>query len=194
MERTLDLGERHGTRVLLSVLAAWGALVVTAAATGLYRALGLAVGPLIVLGMVVPALVYASARGVRDYIAALGVRRLTLFHVWRIAAGLLFFWYGARGLLPERFVRNAATGDLLVGLFAAALFVLPARRGLYLAFHVAGLADLLLAVGTGLTLTLRHDARMQAIQTLPLALIPLYGVGIAGASHLMALDLLRRRR
>jgi hypothetical protein len=34
---------------------------------------------------------------------------------------------------------------------------------------------------------------MAGIQTLPLALIPLYGVGISGASHIMAFDLLRRR-
>jgi hypothetical protein len=34
---------------------------------------------------------------------------------------------------------------------------------------------------------------MSAIQTLPMALIPLYGVGISGASHIMAFDLLRRR-
>ncbi len=33
---------------------------------------------------------------------------------------------------------------------------------------------------------------MDAICSLPLALIPLYGVGALGASHLMAFDLLRR--
>jgi hypothetical protein len=33
---------------------------------------------------------------------------------------------------------------------------------------------------------------MAGIQTLPMALIPLYGVGISGTSHIMAFDLLRR--
>ena len=47
---------------------------------------------------------------------ALGLRALTVFHVWRIAAALLFFWYGARHLLPETFVRDAAWGDkIMVG-------------------------------------------------------------------------------
>lgn len=39
---------------------------------------------------------------------------------------------------------------------------------------------------------LLNDPRMAGIQTLPMALIPLYGVGISGASHIMAFDLLRR--
>ena len=34
---------------------------------------------------------------------------------------------------------------------------------------------------------------MSGIQTLPMALIPFYGVGISGANHIMAFDLLRRR-
>jgi hypothetical protein len=48
------------------------------------------------------------------------------------------------------------------------------------------------AEGTGLTFTLLLDFRMAPIATLPLALIPLFGVGISGASHLMAFDMLRR--
>jgi hypothetical protein len=35
---------------------------------------------------------------------------------------------------------------------------------------------------------------MAGIQTLPMALIPLYGVGISGANHIMAFDLLRRHK
>jgi hypothetical protein len=33
---------------------------------------------------------------------------------------------------------------------------------------------------------------MAGIQTLPMTLIPLYGVGISGANHIMAFDLLRQ--
>ncbi len=49
-----------------------------------------------------------------------------------------------------------------------------------------------MAIGTGLIFFLLNDPRMSGIQTLPMALIPLYGVGISGASHIMAFDLLRR--
>jgi hypothetical protein len=74
------------------------------------------------------------------------------------------------------------------------LFVvmLPENRSRYFIFHIVGFADFVVAVGTGLTLFLLNDSRMAAIQTLPMALIPLYGVGISGASHIMAFDLLRR--
>ena len=58
--------------------------------------------------------------------------------------------------------------------------------------NLFGFADFVVAVGTGLTYFLLNDPRMSGIQTLPMALIPFYGVGISGASHLMAFELLRR--
>ncbi len=42
----------------------------------------------------------------------------------------------------------------------------------------------------GLTLTLLRDPRMAAIRELPLALIPQLGLGISGASHVIAFLLL----
>ena len=81
----------------------------------------------------------------------------------------------------------------MVGLFALAVSVMPETRNRYLAFHIVGFADLMLAMATGLTFTLLfNDPRMDAVRSLPLALIPLFGVGVAGASHLIAFDLLRR--
>ncbi|MBW7968577.1 permease [Bradyrhizobium sp. BR 10289] len=164
-----------------------------AAETGLYGAIPpLLLAPVIVLGIVVPVIVYAMAKGFRDYIEAIGLRTLTAFHIWRIAAALLFFWYGAHNLLPEVFVRNAAWGDLIAGLLAGGVTLLPENRSRYLVFHIFGFADFVVALGTGLILFLLEDPRMAGIQTLPMALIPLYGVGISGANHIMAFDLLRR--
>jgi hypothetical protein len=94
--------------------------------------------------------------------------------------------------LPDLFVRNAAWGDLIAGTLALALAFLPASRSGYWTFHLFGFADFVLAVGTGLMFTLADDPRMAPIITLPVALIPLFGVGISGATHLMAFDLLRR--
>ena len=67
------------------------------------------------------------------------------------------------------------------------------RNSSNLVFHIFGFADFVVAVGTGLTLFLLNDPRMAGIQTLPMALIPLYGVGISGANHIMAFDLLCRQ-
>jgi hypothetical protein len=193
MDQDIEIRRRRGTRVLLTVLAIWGLAVAAAAELGVYRAIyPLALAPIIALGIVVPVIVYALSKGFRAYIEAIGLRALTSFHIWRIGAALLFFWYGAHGLLPEVFVRNAGWGDLIAGLLALGVTLLPKTRNRYLVFHLFGFADFVVAVGTGLTLFLLHEPRMAGIQTLPMALIPLYGVGISGASHIMAFDLLRR--
>jgi len=191
--REIKRRKRHGTLVLFVLLIIWGLAVSVAAETGLYRALPpLLLALLIALGIAVPIVVYAISQGFRAYVEAIGLRPLTAFHVWRIGAALVFFWYGAHNLLPESFVRNAGWGDLIAGCLAVVVLVLPKTRGRYLAFHIVGFADFVVAVGTGLTFFLLNDPRMSAIQTLPMALIPLYGVGISGANHIMAFDLLRR--
>jgi len=194
MEWEIEIQKRSGTRILLSVLAIWGLAVAVAAEAGVYRAISpLLLAGIIALGIVVPVVVYAVSDGFRSYIEAIGLRSLTAFHIWRIAAALAFFWYGANDLLPETFVRNAGWGDLIAGLLALGVILLPESRTRYLAFHIFGFADFVVAVGTGLTFFLLNDPRMSGIQTLPMALIPFYGVGISGASHIMAFDLLRRR-
>jgi hypothetical protein len=189
-ERQID--KRRGTRVLLSILAIWGLAVAVCAQTGIYHALPpLLLAPIIALGIVVPVIVYALSGGFRAYIEAIGLRPLTAFHIWRIGAALLFFWYGAHNLLPEIFVQDAGWGDLIAGFLALGVILLPESRNRYLAFHLFGFTDFVVAVGTGVIFFLLKDPRMSSIQTLPMALIILYGVGISGASHIMAFDLLR---
>lgn len=194
MDHQIAARMRHGHIVLATVLAIWGIGVAIAAETRLFSGVyPLLLAGLIALGIILPIVVYAASRGFRDYIEAIGLQGLTAFHVWRIAAALVFFWYGARNLLPEVFVRNAGWGDLIAGLLALGVILLPKTRNRYLVFHLFGFADFVVAVGTGLALFLLDDTRMTGIQTLPMALIPFYGVGISGASHIMAFDLLRRR-
>ena len=179
---------------LAGILALWGIAVAVLAQTGVYREiLAPFIGPIVAAGMVLPFVAYFSFAGFRRYIEAIGLRKLTAFHVWRTPAALLFFWYGAHDWLPEAFVRDAGWGDVGAGVFALIVTLLPQSRTRFLAFHIYGLADLALALGTGMTLTLHGDPRMAGILTLPMALIPLYAVGMLGATHLMAFDLLRRR-
>lgn len=193
MIQETEITTRRGTLILLSVLVIWGLAVVYAAESGAYStvpALFLAV--IIALGIVVPVIVYTMSEGFRAYIKAIGLRSITAFHIWRIAAALVFFWYGSHNLLPEIFVQNAGWGDLIAGFLALGITLLPESRNRYLIFHIFGFADFVVAVGTGLALFLLNDPRMSGIQSLPMALIPFYGVGISGASHIMAFDLLRR--
>jgi hypothetical protein len=178
-----------------AVIIAWGLAVVIGAQTGFFRSLYPPfIAPIVAIGIAAPTAAYFMFPSVRRYIEGLGLRTLTLFHIWRIPAALLFFWYGSQGLLPETFVRHAAWGDLIAGCLALGIAFMPESRGAYWGFHLFGFADFVLAVGTGLAFTLANDPRMEPIRDLPMALIPLYGVGISGASHLMAFDLLIRGR
>jgi hypothetical protein len=183
---------RRGHIALAAVLGAWATAVAVAAQTGLLKMIyPPLIGPMVGVGIVAPTMAYFMSSRVRGYIEAIGLRPLTLMHIWRIPAALLFFWYGAQGLLPETFVRHAAWGDLIAGMIALTLLFIRPSRSAYWFMHLFGFADFLLAVGTGLTFTLMNDPRMSPIRELPLALIPLFGVGISGATHIMAFDLLR---
>jgi hypothetical protein len=112
----------------------------------------------------------------------------------RIPAALFFFYCGNQHLLPETFVRNAAWGGLFAGLLVVPVLMLPSSRWKYWVFHLFGMTDFLTAVGTGLIFSLFQVPMMDAVTTYPVALIPLFGVGLSGESHIMSLDLLARRK
>jgi hypothetical protein len=185
------LSRRLGLAALL-----WAGLVTLAAGSGLLARLWMpAVAGLVALGIAGPTLWYFTAPPGRAWADRVGLRAITAFHIWRIPASFVFFAYGALGLLPPVFWIAAGTGDLIAGLWAWAVV---RRRDAPLAAHRAmhrfGFADFCVAVGTGLVHTLLVDPRMAPVAELPLALIPLFGVGISGASHLVAFDMIRRRQ
>lgn len=132
----------------------------------------------------------------RAYVRSISYKHLTIFNLWRFPAGALFLYYGAQGLLPPLFVQNAAWGDILAACLVPVVLMLPESRGKYLWFQVIGFADFILAVGTGLTLNVLDTPTMSNIAELPICVIPLFGVPITGAVHIMMLDrlLLARRR
>jgi len=148
----------------------------------------------VVAGIAVPTLLYALVPAVQRFTARAGLYWLTVVHVWRVPAGLLFIAFGLDGALPPGFWIPAGVGDVLVGLYAARLLVRGGDRPFYLRLHGVGFADFVIAVGSGLAHTLLADPRMAPLALLPLALIPLFGVGLSGASHLIAFGLLRRSR
>lgn len=174
-------------------LSIWAIAVFVAGYYGLFAALPLRSIPLIIMaGIVTPILFYYRNESLRSYIASINPKYLTLFHVWRIPAGLAFLYYGSRDLLPEQFVHNAGYGDLAVGLLAPVVVMFGGGLGKYLAFHIFGLLDFVVAVGTGLVLTLLQVPLMENIATFPIAFIPLYGVCVTGALSIMTLDTLVR--
>jgi hypothetical protein len=190
------LAPRQFRRISLalgSLAALWALFVVVGAETRALAAIELPYFALLVaLTIAAPTAWYFGSVRLRRYFEQVGHRRLAAFHVWRIPAALLFFWMGARGELPPLFWAIAGTGDLLAGCAAAWLVTRPADARRYWRFHLFGFADFVVAVGIGLTYTVLQDPRMAALAALPLALVPLFGVGLSGAGHLIAFDLLRR--
>lgn len=183
------------TGVILSTVA-WGAGVVVASASGALGALVDRTMPayagLVAAGIALPTALYFGSHAARRAVDAIGLRRLTLLHLWRLPAGLVFLWYAATGGLPLAFALIAGIGDVLAGLGAATLLGREAAPRLLRRIHLFGAADFVTAVGTGLTFTLMGDPLMVTLTTLPMALIPLFGVGLSGASHIVALNALRR--
>jgi hypothetical protein len=183
--------------LLSTAVLAWLIAVVWASLSGLLAALAQVFMPayaaLVALGIATPLVAYFTFQAVRHAVDSVGLRWLTLMHVWRIPAALVFFWYGALGELPLLFWVLAGVGDFLAGCFAATLWWRPATPERLRRIHVFGFTDFAVAVGTGLTFTLIGDPRMALLTTLPMALIPLFGVGLSGASHIIALNALKRR-
>lgn len=123
---------------------------------------------------------------------AMGPYHLAYFHIWRIFAGAVFLAYGASGALPALFAERAGYGDILAGLIAAALLILPRRTRFVLGFHVVGFTDLALVIATGIYLNTTAPTTMDTIAYLPLALIPLVGVPLSIMSHVAAFDQIAR--
>lgn len=130
-------------------------------------------------------LLYFRSTTFRSLSDSIPLKFIALFHSWRIFAGWLFFAYSDR--LPETFVTNAAYGDIIAGFLGLSVFIFGHKKWAYLIFHVIGALDFLLAVGTGLTLTILGEGKMSSIAQLPLILIPLFGVPLSGFTHFISL-------
>jgi len=177
-------------RKLVSILFVWLLMVCIA---GYFDWISLI--PLPLFGIVVflliagGTLIYFYQPAFKKYIRETwSLKHLMVFHIWRIVAGLLFLHYGDLGLLPDTFVKRAAYGDILAGLLVPVVLIAGQSRRGYMVFNVIGFVDFLLAVGTGLFLSMAGNSAMKVIETLPLVVIPLFGVPISGISHIMAFD------
>ena len=187
--------ERDAIRASLTNIALWGTGIAAASAGGvLTRMPPLTIGPLIFTGIAIPSIVYYRSPALKRIMRRVGPYRLTLMHAWRIVAGIAFLRWGSTGKLPKVFTNRAGYGDVAAGFFALALVVAPKNRTTLLAANAFGAGDLAVAIATGITLVLRNDPTMRAVGTFPPAMIPLFGVGLTGAAHVIAFDMLLREK
>ncbi|MDV2995747.1 MAG: hypothetical protein N4J56_005401 [Chroococcidiopsis sp. SAG 2025] len=183
-------------RWFVSILTIWGTAVFATGYFGILSNINTNWVPLLVMaGITIPVLVYYLSEDFRSYIWSIDLKHLTIYHVWRIVAALIFFHYGSQNLLPAQFTIDAGFGDLAVGLLVPLVLLLRESRSKYLVFHLFGMLDFAIAVGTGFTFNvLLNDPLMKNIMTYPIVLIPLYGVCITGALSIMTLDRLLRSK
>lgn len=120
------------------------------------------------------------------------LKAIALFHAWRIFAGWIFLSYS--GVLSETFINNAAYGDIISGFFGLSVFVFGHSKLNYYIFNLVGLLDFMVAVGTGITLTILGDEGMAPIIQLPLIMIPLFGVPLSGFTHFISLSRLLKMK
>ena len=188
--------ERDAIRKSLTNIALWGTGIAAASAGDVITKISpLTIGPLIFAGIALPSVAYYRSPALKRVMRRVGPYRLTLTHAWRIVAGIAFLRWGSSGKLPKVFTDRAGWGDVATGVFALALLAVPQKNRMALfATNIFGAADLAVAIATGITLVLRNDPAMRAVGTFPPAMIPLFGVGLTGAAHIITFDLLRSEK
>jgi hypothetical protein len=191
-------------RLVPVVLGLWLALVFVLGARGAFvRPPGAPPLP-ILLGATAPLLAFlaafAASGGFRAYVLAVDVRLLTAIQAWRFA-GLGFIALYAQGVLPGLFAWPAGLGDIAIGVTAPwVMLALIRRPGFaagsgFLVWNLLGIADLVVAVGTGALssgLAVAGEVTTAPMAQLPLVLIPAYFVPLFVMSHLAALFQARR--
>jgi hypothetical protein len=172
------------------VAGAWLTLGVALALSGVLRhapQLGFAFVAVSVIGW---SLAYAQRGAVRAWADALPVRALVALHIVRLPIGAVFLWEAARGQLPQLFADRAGWGDIAVGAAAIAVtFAAAHRPRVVRLFALVGLADILVALGTGAYLAFGAQDPLftGAIARLPYPLLPFVIVPAVIITHLLML-------
>jgi hypothetical protein len=179
----------------IALIVVWFLFALPASAAGLFtnnsNRIGLAVAITAAAPIVVFSLWFASSERFRKFVLSLNPRILTSAQVWRII-GFAFLLLEARGVLPAIFALPAGYGDMFIGVtafFAAWRLANPDHRNAFIVWQLLGIADLVVAVGTGTTAGLLdpHGVSMAAMTVLPLSLIPTFLVPLFLIFHVICI-------
>jgi hypothetical protein len=162
--------------------------------------------PTIEFGVLVPIIVgvilFRQWPALRRIVEAVPQQWIVSVQAYRVE-GLIFLLLLAAGRLPGVFAWPAGVGDVLVGLLAPAVGMAYARgwrgsAGLVRAWNLLGIADLVVAVGTGFLTSpspfqmLAFDRPNALVTAFPLVMIPVFLVPLAVLLHLASLEKLRQ--
>jgi hypothetical protein len=186
---------------IAGVLLIWFGLVCALAAGGKFvREPGSWPLP-ILIGVVAPLLIALAAFLVspafRRIVATADLRLLTSMQAWRFA-GIALLALGVQGLLPAAFAWSAGLGDIAIGLTAPWIVLALIRRPEFasgrgfLAWNLAGIADLVGAVSLGALSTAyatgaAGEITMTPMAQLPMVLLPAFFVPLFIVLHVIAL-------
>ncbi|HZI11894.1 MAG TPA: hypothetical protein VE153_16030 [Myxococcus sp.] len=178
-------------RSLRAGLVLWACAALLASASGVIESPPPFVIPLLIGGSVLAfSLACARSRAFRASVLSVDPRPLVLYHLVRVVAGAAFLVLHHQGRLPGAFALQAGWGDIAVGLLAPVVaLALPAttpfKRGVALAWSVAGLADILYVVGNAQRMILLEgDTLLPATLTyFPFSLLPLFIVPLVLITH-----------
>lgn len=168
------------------VVLIWGLLAFAAGYFQLYAHVPMPLfGVSVILIQVSLIAAYFFIPSFRSFSDSIPLTTIALFHAWRIFAGWIFFAYA--NVLPDLFIRDAAYGDIVSGFLGLGAVIAGRTKISFWIFNIIGMADFIIAVGTGLTLTILGEPAMQPIAALPLIMIPFFGVPLSGYTHFISI-------
>lgn len=178
-------------RSVLAGLTLWACTALLVSISGVLESPPAFAIPLLIGGSVLAfGAACARSRAFRAAVLSLDPRPLVLFHLVRVVAGAGFLVQHQRGLLPGAFALQAGWGDIAVGLLApVAALALPAstrlKRGVALAWSVAGLLDILYVVLNAQRLVLLEGNTLlpATLSRFPFSLLPLFIVPLVFITH-----------
>jgi hypothetical protein len=159
----------------------------------------------IIVAVNVPILAFAALylgnAAFRGFVLGFDLRILVLLHAWRtVGVGFVFLYFHDK--LPGIFALPAGLGDALAAFGAVALGIAlyrgPVAKGWVAAWNGYGLADFIVALGTGIAASepalaaLTGGVSMAPMQLFPLTLIPAFFVPLYIITHIIIFLQLRR--
>jgi hypothetical protein len=189
------------TAIGSAIVIAWLSTVFILASADVFASSPSTQVPVIALGISIPIAAglaaWSASPRVRELAGAVPLPWMIGVQLYR-AVGAVFLIAMVGNSIPEEFALPAGVGDVLVGLTAPAVAYavykgVRSSRSLAVGWNVLGIADLVLAVGTGFLTSpsvfqiLSTDAPNFAITRFPLVLIPTFLVPISIILHFFAL-------
>jgi hypothetical protein len=186
---------------MIGTLLAWFLFSVVGGLTGLFAN---AKGPPVALGLSVLSpvvlflLFYATLGSFRQQLQKIDLGLLVNLHVIRII-GLWFIIDFYRGMLPLGFAMPAGLGDIAIGITAPLIALLirsqyAHKRDVFVVWNVLGIADLVLAVTTGILHSqssfglLASHPTTELMTVFPRNIIPTFLVPLFVIIHILALS------